>query len=116
MLRSSETLRPQTSSIRTLRRSSEDSEAFFSMYSVSKLPTFTSSTLTSTSTSTVVITESISWLPTHDSFVRSLAKEGEDAKTNLILLETEFPTLQGKVKEEWVNGRMKVRKTKPDPK
>jgi len=99
---------PQTSSIRTLRWSSDDSEAFFSMYPVPELPTSTS-----TFTSTAITTEPISWQPTHDPFIRSSAKEGEDAKTILILLKTEFPTLQGKVNEEWV--RMEVRATKPDP-
>lgn len=106
IFRSSESLRPQTSSICTLRWSSNDSEAFFSRYPVPELPT-------STSTSTAIAREPTSWLPTHDSFVRSSAKEGEDAKTILILLETEFPTLQGKVYEEWVKGRMEVRETKP---
>lgn len=107
IFRSSESLRPQTSSIRTLCWSSDDFETFFSMYSVPKLPTSTS-----TSTSMTIAIEPTSWLPTHDSFVRSSAKEGKDAKTILILLETEFPTLQGKVDEKWVKRRMEVMKAK----
>ena len=72
---------------------------FKSMYPVPELPTSTS---TSTSTFMAIATEQTNWLHTHDSFVRSLAKESEDAKTILMLLETEFPTLHGKVNEEWV--------------
>ncbi|MCJ1473153.1 hypothetical protein MMC13_001804 [Lambiella insularis] len=107
MFRSKASLRSDTGSICTLRWSSDNSEAFFSMYPVPKLPTSTSA-----STSMAKATEPTSWLSIHDSFVRSSAEEGEDAKTILILLETEFPTLQGKVNEEWVKGRMELRDSK----
>ena len=46
------------------------------------------------------------WTSAHDDFVRSLAKNGEDARTVTILLETEFPALLGKVDMAWVKGRM----------
>lgn len=46
------------------------------------------------------------WLPVHDVFVKDLAKKGEDAKSVMILLETEFPSLQGKVGMEWLRKRM----------
>ena len=46
------------------------------------------------------------WLPVHDAFVKDLAKKGEDAKSITILLETEYPSLVGKVGLEWVRNRM----------
>ena len=47
-----------------------------------------------------------SWTSTHDAFVKSLARNGEDARSILILLESEYPSLAGKVSEGWVRSRM----------
>jgi len=51
-------------------------------------------------------TKPTGWLPVHDAFVKDLTKKGEDAKSVTILLETEYPLLQGKVGMEWVRKRM----------
>ncbi len=52
------------------------------------------------------------WLPHHDAFVRRHARNGEDARTIVILFETEFPDVDLGVpgsgtKEGWIRERMK---------
>jgi len=51
-------------------------------------------------------TKPAGWLPVHDTFVKDLAKKGEDANSILILLEAECSSLQGKVSVAWIRTRM----------
>lgn len=42
------------------------------------------------------------WAPAMRTFLRRVLENGEDTKSAIILLETEFPQLVGKVSEGWV--------------
>ncbi|EXJ81625.1 hypothetical protein A1O1_07690 [Capronia coronata CBS 617.96] len=45
------------------------------------------------------------WLPEHDAFIRRHARNGEDATTIAILLETEYPGVRAS--KGWIEQRMK---------
>jgi hypothetical protein len=45
------------------------------------------------------------WTAAHEAFLRNCAKNGEDARTIVILLEAEFPKL-GKIAESFVKAKM----------
>ena len=51
-------------------------------------------------------TKPAGWLPVHDTFVKDLAQKGEDARSITILIETEYPGLQGRVAVEWIKTKM----------
>ena len=50
--------------------------------------------------------EPAGWLLQHDAFLRSLARNGEEAKSIQLLLEAEFSALQGHVDESWIRWKM----------
>lgn len=74
----------------------------------SALPSSSSSkTPTLTSSSKPKLTEPkppTGWIPAMSQFVRDAMGRGEDAKSVIILLETEWPVLREKVGVEWVHG------------
>lgn len=46
--------------------------------------------------------EPAGWTPAMAAFVRNLLRHGEDTKSAIILLETEWPSMEGKVGLGWV--------------
>jgi glycine/D-amino acid oxidase-like deaminating enzyme len=47
------------------------------------------------------------WKAEHDTFVRGLARHGEDANSIVILFETEYPRI--KISKAWIMETMKAR-------
>lgn len=47
------------------------------------------------------------WTPAMAAFIQKLLRDGEDTKSAIILLETEWPSMEGKVGLGWVEAMRK---------
>lgn len=52
-------------------------------------------------------TEPDCWTDEHDAHLKDLAAKGEDVRSIVVLMETEFPCLRGKLSKEWLKEKMK---------
>ncbi len=65
------------------------------------------SAMPTTTTSPLSSAQPAGWTPTMTAFTQRLLRNGEDVGSVVILLETEFPALVGKVGRGWVDGLRK---------
>jgi hypothetical protein len=46
------------------------------------------------------------WRTPHDKFLQRVSRNSEDVKSIIVLMETEFPSLSGKISEDWIKQRI----------
>ncbi|KAL6718388.1 hypothetical protein ACLMJK_004477 [Lecanora helva] len=64
----------------------------------------TTTTTNGTTRPSTTSTQPPNWTPAMTRFTRDCLARGEDAKSTIILLETEFPNMRDRVGEAWVEG------------
>jgi hypothetical protein len=71
-------------------------------------PKSTQSPITSTTAAAAAVEQLACWTDEHETELKRLAARGEDAKSIIELLGTDYPCLNGKLSEQWIKQKVKA--------